>query len=65
MLDLEHAMLAEKFQQLLDTERQAEKVCASLSEELKDHAASGQIAQLHREKQRHIQLVQRLLEIVE
>ena len=65
MLDVEHAMLAEKFQALLETERRTEEVCASLAAELTDPAAQEQLAQLQREKQHHIQLVERLLEIVE
>jgi rubrerythrin len=65
MLDVEHAMLAEKFQALLATEREAEKVCANLAAQMIDPAAREQVEQIHREKQRHVQLVERLLEIVE
>lgn len=65
MLDVEHAMLAEKFEALLATEREAEKVCANLAAEITDPAAREQVEQMHREKRRHVQLVERLLEIVE
>ncbi len=65
MLDVEHAILAEKFETLLETERQAEDVCASLIDKLTDPAAIEQLKLIRREKQRHIGLVERLLEIVE
>ena len=65
MLDVEHAMLAEKFQALLDTEREAEKICANLAAQITDPTTREQVEQIHREKQRHVLLVERLLEIVE
>lgn len=65
MLDVEGAMLAEKFRELLDQERQVEGLYAGLSEQVTDPATKEQIEQIHREKLRHVQLVERLLEIVE
>ena len=65
MLDLEHAILAEKFQTLLATQHQAEQACESLAAQLTDPAAKEQLAQMQREKLRHIELVERLLEIVD
>ncbi len=65
MLDIEGVMLAEKFRELLEQERQAEGVYAGLSEQVTDPAAREHIQQIHREKLRHVQLVERLIEIVE
>ena len=65
MLDIEQAMLAEKFRALLETECQAEKVYAELADQITDVMARRQVEQIHLEKRRHVQLVERLLEIVE
>ena len=62
---LEQAMLREQFLTLLDKERQAERLYADLSVRLSDPVLRRQIEQLHRDKQRHIALAERLLEIVE
>jgi rubrerythrin len=62
---LEQAFLREQFLALLDKERQAERLYADLSVRLSDPGLRRQIEQLHRDKQRHIALAERLLEIVE
>jgi rubrerythrin len=62
---LEQAMLREQFLALLDKERQAERLYAELSARLTDPVLRRQIEQLHRDKERHIALAERLLEIVE
>lgn len=62
---LEEAILREQFEALLDKERQAERLYADISSRLADPALRRQIEQLHRDKQRHIALAERLLEIVE
>ncbi len=58
-------MLTETFQSLLEKEREAEKLYAKLAGQITDPAARKQVEQIHREKLHHVQLVERLLEIVE
>ena len=65
MLDVEHAMLAESFRDLLEQERQAERTYAELVARADDPEVRRQLKLILREKQRHVQLVERLLEIVE
>ena len=65
MLDVEHAMLAESFRDLLEQERQAERTYAELVARADDPGVCRQLELILREKQRHVQLVERLLEIVE
>jgi len=65
MLDVEHAMLAESFRDLLEQERQAERTYAELVARADDPEVRRQLELILREKQRHVQLVERLLEIVE
>jgi len=60
----EESLLAEQFQKLLDREREAAEVYADLATRLTDPALREQVAQIYREKQRHIELTERLLEIV-
>ena len=62
---LEQAMLRDQFQALLVQEQQAEKVYAELVARITDSELLQQVQQLHRDKQRHIRLTERLLEIVE
>ena len=62
---LEQTILRERFEQLLLQERQAEKMYAELSTKVTDAAMREQIEQLRREKQRHVALTERLLELVE
>jgi rubrerythrin len=61
----EQAMLREQFQALLRQEQQAEKLYADLVAKLTDPELLQRVQQLHRDKQRHIRLAERLLEIVE
>ena len=65
MLDLEQTMLTETFQGLLERERQARDAYADLIAQASDPEAREQLEQIHREKQRHVELVERLLEIVQ
>ena len=62
---LEQAQLAEQFRKLLATEQQAEAVYAQLSRQAGDPDVKTQALQLLREKQKHIRLTERLLEILE
>jgi len=65
MLEVEQVLLAEAFQTLLEHERQAEKTYRELAGRAKDPSAREQIELILREKRRHVELVERLLEIVE
>jgi len=65
MLDVEQAMLAEQFAELLAKEQEAAMACSELLEKVTDPDTRQQLQQIHREKVRHIELVRRLLEIVE
>ncbi len=58
-------MLTETFQGLLEQERQARDVYANLTAQVSDPEARKQVEQIHREKQHHVELVERLLEIVQ
>ena len=62
---LEQAMLSEQFQSLLSGEQQAMRMYAELAARLDDPGVRNQIQELLRDKERHIRLAQRLLEIVE
>jgi len=61
---LEEALLREQFESLLSQEQQALAAYAALIEEIEDPALRDQVQQLHRDKQRHVELAERLLEIV-
>jgi len=61
---LEEALLREQFESLLSQEQQALAAYAALIEEIEDPALRDQVQQLHRDKQRHVELTERLLEIV-
>jgi len=65
MLDLQHDQLAEQFRALLAQEQQAEQTYAGLSEQATDLGLQAQINRIRRDKQRHVALVRRLLEIIE
>ncbi len=65
MLDLEHAMLGEQFQSLLETELAAEKAYCELIGQIADPSIRQDVEQIHRDKLRHVQLAERLVEIVE
>ena len=62
---LEHERLRERFQALLSQEQQALAAYADLASRVQDPGLRDQVEQLHREKQRHIELTERLLEIVD
>jgi len=62
---LEQVILREQFQVLLDKEREAEKVYAEQAAKVASGLLRAQIEQLRRDKQRHIRLIERLLEIVD
>lgn len=61
---LEQATLREQFQTLLSQEQQALEAYAQLVAKVTDPAVRQQVEQLHRDKQRHVELTERLLEIV-
>jgi ferritin-like metal-binding protein YciE len=62
---LDQAILREQFESLLASERQALDACQKLLSRLSDPSSRKQIEQLMRDKQKHIGLIERLLEIVE
>jgi len=62
---LDQALLREQFLALLDKERQAERVYADLAGRTSDESLRQAIQLLHRDKQRHIALAERLLEMVD
>lgn len=62
---LEQAMLAEQFQALLRGERQALRLYGDLAAKVTDPKAQQQLQRLLRDKQRHVRLAERLLEIVQ
>ena len=62
---LEEAMLRERFQALLEKQQEAVDACAALAGRVDDPQLRADLQQLHREKQRHLRLTERLLEIVD
>jgi rubrerythrin len=62
---LEQATLRERFETLLEQQRQALMVYESLAGQSPDPAVRKQALQLRKEKERHIRLTERLLEIVD
>ena len=61
---LDEALLRDRFEDLLEQQRQVEGLYSSLAERVDDPAVRDHIDQLCREKRRHIELTERLLEIV-
>ena len=61
----EEAQLAEQFNALLDQQQQAADYYAAMAAQTDDPQVRRQVEQVCREKKRHIQLTQRLLEIVD
>ena len=61
---LEQAMLREQFLALLQQQRQAAQIYSDLAE-AGDEGIRKQVQQLQHDKNRHIQLTERLLEIVD
>ena len=63
---LDQALLRERFEALLDQERHVVGMYASMASESDDDPSRRELAEmLHRDKRRHIELAERLLEIVE
>ncbi len=62
---LEQALLREQFQALLDQQRQAVLVYADLAGRATDPSLKMQAQEIQRDKERHIRLTERLLEIVD
>jgi len=62
---LEQAILREQFQALLNQEQSAATLYAKLARELADPALRREAEQLHLDKQRHVRMAERLVEIVE
>ncbi len=62
---LEQAMLRERFEALLEQEQQALAAYEKLIDRVGEGEPREQVEQLCRDKRRHVELVQRLLEIVE
>ena len=62
---LEQSMLRDQIQALLDAERQAQESYSQLSQELPAGEWKEKICHLARDKQRHIALIERLLEILD
>ncbi len=65
MLEIEQAMLRDRFQDLLALEQQALKAYEELAARTSDPEVLQKVEHLRRDKQRHIELTERLLEIVE
>ena len=61
----EQAVLAEQFESLLYRTQQAEQMYASLADNVADPQLRREIEQLRRDKERHVSLAKRLLEIVQ
>ncbi|MCE5277383.1 MAG: hypothetical protein ABFD92_12215 [Planctomycetaceae bacterium] len=64
MLDLQHQQLTEQFQDLLVQEQQAAGAYAAMAEQTADAQVKSQLESIRDDKHRHIELIQRLLEIV-
>lgn len=62
---LDNEILRERFEDLLNQQRQSVGVYASLASGLTDPKARAEAEQIHRDKKRHIELTERLLEIVD
>jgi hypothetical protein len=60
----EEAVLAEQFEELLDREQEAVRLYAEWVSDAADPLLREEVEQLLREKKRHIELTERLLEIV-
>jgi rubrerythrin len=62
---IEQAQIADQFQTLLGMFQQAHELYADLAASEADPQLKAQLEHLCREKQRHVALTERLLEIVE
>ena len=61
----EQALLAEQFGKLLAQAEQAEQMYAGIAAETDDPDLREQFQELLREKRRHVQMTERLIEIVD
>jgi len=61
----EETLLAEQFEKLLAQAEQAERMYAGIADETDDEGLKEQFQELRREKRRHIEMAERLLEIVD
>ncbi len=61
----EQTQLSEQFQALLNAQEKTARQCLQAAGQTSDPHLKEEIQQLHREKQRHMELTERLLEIVE
>ncbi len=61
---LEQALLSEQFRVLLAKEQEVAKRYAELVSKVEDPSLRQQVARLCRDKNRHVRLAERLLEIV-
>jgi rubrerythrin len=62
---LEQALLTEQFQSLLSGELQAAEMYTDLATRVNDPSLRQQVQRLLREKERHVRLAERLLEILD
>ncbi len=65
MLEIEQAQLRDRFQALLAQEQQALKAYEQIAAQTSNAEIRGRIEQLLRDKRRHVELTERLLEIVD
>jgi rubrerythrin len=65
MLEIEQAQLRDRFQVLLAQEQQALLAYEQLAAQISDPGIRDKVEHLLRDKQRHVELTERLLEIVE
>jgi len=65
MLELQHQMISEQFRELLEQEQAVADRYESLAADAPDPTVKARLAEICRDKQRHIALVQRLLEIMD
>jgi len=62
---LEQALLREQFETLLSQEREILRAYSELLARVSDPTLREQVEQLHHDKLRHVELTERLLEIVD
>ncbi len=62
---LEHAILRDLFEELCQTSREASEAYESLASHVSDPAVREQVEHVQRDKDRHVYLAERLLEIVQ
>jgi hypothetical protein len=62
---LEQSSLRQRFQALLDQQRQVSAIYQSVAQSSPDPLVRKQAIQLHKDKERHVRLTERLLEIVD